>query len=298
MQKVSIIIATYDRQALLMDALDSVFQQTWTNLEIIVVDDGSKDSTLTVLAKITDVRLKIIASQHIGAAAARNLGIAKSTGDYIAFLDSDDTFLPNKIQKCVELFIQNPALILVHSAWVQKSVSKDSTCMRKVSTEGDARSNMLKFESIALPCVMVKGSVLKKVKGFREHLILAEDYDLWCRLAAHGPFGKIDEALTIVNHHAHNLCKPAYLVWSCKLDVITYFFKHMDTIGIRSFKYYLSNLHYLIIYNHLKEGNFWQALKHGVNCTLCYPTNIKDFADRLKHAIKKIDRILFNSYFF
>jgi glycosyltransferase involved in cell wall biosynthesis len=102
---VSVIIPTYNRASTLARAIESVLKQTYGNLELIVVDDSSNDETSGVVSGIADERIKYIKfSKNKGVAAARNAGIKESCGDYIAFLDSDDQWLPDKLKLSLEVF--------------------------------------------------------------------------------------------------------------------------------------------------------------------------------------------------
>ena len=101
---VSVIIPTYNRKHLLKEALGSVFSQTYKNLQVIVVDDGSTDNTQDIISDFKDKRITYIKQGHRGASSARNKGIENAKGEYTAFLDSDDRWLPTKIEKQMDVF--------------------------------------------------------------------------------------------------------------------------------------------------------------------------------------------------
>src|SRR5437773_9320352 len=110
---VSVVIPNYNYAHFLREAIDSALAQTYKDIEVIVVDDGSTDASADVIASY-DSRIHPVFSQNQGVAAARNRGVAESTGEYIAFLDADDAWLPTKIEKQVERFAADTALGLVH----------------------------------------------------------------------------------------------------------------------------------------------------------------------------------------
>ncbi|MBD3561856.1 glycosyltransferase family 2 protein, partial [Planktothrix sp. FACHB-1355] len=111
--KVSVVIPAYNAMRYLPATLDSVFNQTYTDLEILIIDDGSKDETVEWVAQITDPRVQLISQQNKGVSEARNAGIANARGEYIALLDADDLWEPTKLEKQVRCLEDNPAVGLV-----------------------------------------------------------------------------------------------------------------------------------------------------------------------------------------
>ncbi|MFS8117396.1 MAG: glycosyltransferase family 2 protein, partial [Microcoleus sp.] len=114
--QVSVIIPAYNGDRYIVQAVESVFAQTYTNWEIIVVDDGSTDETHQVLQPYLD-KIRYIYQENRGVAAARNRGIQEAKGEFIAFLDQDDFFLPDKLAAQIALFRQQPSLGIVNSGW-------------------------------------------------------------------------------------------------------------------------------------------------------------------------------------
>ena len=111
---VSVVIPTYNRAGFLPDAIGSVLAQSYANIEIIVIDDGSTDNTRSVLQPFED-KIRYLTSNHVGAAHARNMGMMAAKGKYIAFLDSDDQYLPGKLALQIEFLEKNPELKVVCS---------------------------------------------------------------------------------------------------------------------------------------------------------------------------------------
>jgi glycosyltransferase involved in cell wall biosynthesis len=135
MLNVSVVIPTYNSAHLLDDALQSVLEQTYKDFEIIVVDDGSTDNTSEVVSKYND-KLHYFRVDNRGPAKARNYGISKATGKYIAFLDADDKWLPTKLEKQVSMFEQNPEFGMVfteNSLFDAKGIYKNSLGKEKLS---------------------------------------------------------------------------------------------------------------------------------------------------------------------
>lgn len=188
MVKVSVIIPTYNRAALLQKAISSVLAQTFTNFEIIVVDDGSKDNTRTTVTAIDDHRIHYIYQENAGLATARNRGLQLSTGKYVAFLDDDDLFLPNKLQIQVQKLENNQVVGLVSGGWIYIDI--EGTKFRE-NRPWEWRP-VLNLDTWLVSCptivnaVLVRRSWLEHVKGFDETLQQSEDWDLWLRLAYAG----------------------------------------------------------------------------------------------------------------
>jgi len=155
---VTIVIPTYNRGYILSRAIKSVLNQTYQNMEIIIVDDGSKDNTEEVVKKFTDTRIQYIRhSENRGLSAARNTGIKNSKSDFVAFLDSDDEYLPEKIEKSLEVFKnarENLGMVCSNYYWDAKK--KENIALLKYSLE-DVKKNW------QFPAV---GSSLVRKKGF------------------------------------------------------------------------------------------------------------------------------------
>ena len=199
---VSVIVPTHDRHGLLPRALDSIAAQTRAPLEVIVVDDGSKDGTAAMLRRdYPDVVL--IEQAHGGVSGARNRGIENSRGDWIAFLDSDDEWLPEKLARQHAALETDPTARLCHTEeiWVRNGVRVNP--MKKHAKRGGHI-----FESCLLLCcmspssVVVHRNVLEDVGVFDEGLPACEDYDLWLRITNRYPVLFIDEPL-VIKHGGH-----------------------------------------------------------------------------------------------
>lgn len=210
---VSIVIPFYDRLDTLIEAITSAQSQTHTNLEIILVDDGSTLALDPIYEIIkSDSRISLHQQNNQGPAVARNLGIEKSTGKYIAFLDSDDIFSPTKIQNQL-FFMEQNNLAYSHTAYKTFSNASDLAVLRtrqeiqdKLSTSiTNMYPQIMRMCTIATPTVMALKSVFSQFR-FPEHLKVGEDICLWINISSQYPIGFLQEALTFVriseNSHA------------------------------------------------------------------------------------------------
>lgn len=202
---ISVVIPTRDRARYLNQALDSVFAQTFLDYEIIVVDDGSTDETRRILAPLVeDKKIYYEYQQATGVSAARNRGIELARGQYVAFLDSDDLFLPDKLEKQYELFKENPTLGFVHCSFSKFDDGGNDLGVRDTSRfRGQLYPWMLQEWSIlmAMPCMLMRTMVLKEIGGFDESMKWAEDMDLWRRVARKYRVGVVSEVLVKVRVH-------------------------------------------------------------------------------------------------
>ena len=203
---VSVIIPTYNRAREVGPAIESVAAQTYAPLEIIVVDDGSTDDTLAVLRRFEE-RVHVIGQQNSGPATARNTGVRASQGEVIAFLDSDDLWLPGKIERQVKVLeragssvcccVSNMELCFVDG---RHHTSFDSARIRSWHQEGIwlnpaevLATRFLMFNQ----GVAIRREAFEKAGGFDEQLRVLEDYDLALRLSLYGPWAFVQEPLVV-----------------------------------------------------------------------------------------------------
>ena len=194
---VSIIIPTYNRGWILTEAIDSVLAQDYKNFELIVVDDGSTDNTREILGSYgRDIIVLQQANQ--GVSAARNRGIAKARGRLVAFLDSDDIWLPRKLLRQVDFFNSTPDAVVnqTEEIWIRNG--------RRVNPKKRHRkpSGMIFERSLGLclvspSAVMIQKPLFDVVGAFDENLPACEDYDLWLRISCRYPVHLIDTPLIL-----------------------------------------------------------------------------------------------------
>ncbi|OGI07828.1 MAG: hypothetical protein A2X41_11920 [Candidatus Margulisbacteria bacterium GWE2_39_32] len=185
MPKVSIIIPTYNRSQRLSEAIDSVIAQTYTNIEIIVIDDGSTDETEEIInSKKASFPILYTKQKNKGVSAARNYGISLASGDYICFLDSDDIWYPQKVQVQLAIMEKTPDIQIsqVQEVWMRKG--KHVNPMKKhLKPSGDIFIPSLKLCLVSPSAVMIKKTLFTEVGLFDEKMPVCEDYDLWLRIS-------------------------------------------------------------------------------------------------------------------
>jgi glycosyltransferase involved in cell wall biosynthesis len=207
MPQVSVIIPTYNCARYLPEALDSVLAQTYLDFEIIVVDDGSTDNTQEVLAPYGD-QIRVIRQANAGRGAARNAGILAARGEYIAFLDADDLWLPQKLEKQLALFETRPEIAWVYSDYAEFGDSRatqtsffDRRGLRP-PPEGQILLHVLADLSITWTgTVVARRTCFERVGLFDVSFPVVQDGDMWTRLASEFEVACADEVLALYRRH-------------------------------------------------------------------------------------------------
>jgi glycosyltransferase involved in cell wall biosynthesis len=209
---VSVIIPCFNAEKTLARALASVRAQDYPSLEIIAVDDCSTDNTAKLLANEEAKGIRFLRlPRNRGAAAARNTGIEAARGEYAAFLDADDEWLPRKLSRQMALITEHPNMSFVACGASLVDVKRsDARPLYEdfVPAEGpEAWRVLLAYNYVATPTVVARRSALERVKGFDPSLVIGEDQDLWIRLALEGEVGYIPDTLVIVHEQSTGLSR-------------------------------------------------------------------------------------------
>ena len=204
MPLVSVVIPTFERRALMCEAVASVLAQTFADFELIVVDDGSQDDTVGELAaRFADSRLRVVRQENRGASAARNRGVAEARGEWLAFLDSDDTWLPPKLERQLQMLADHPEAPACYTGEIWYRDGRWAN-PRNVHTKysGWIFPYCLPLCIISPSSILMKRALFETLGGFDETLPACEDYDLWLRLSARYSVQLLEERL-IVKRNGH-----------------------------------------------------------------------------------------------
>lgn len=185
MPTISVIIPVYNGQDTIRETIKSVLNQSHTDLEVLVINDGSLDATLKIISRIEDARLQVFSYPNKGLSASRNRGIAKAKGEYISFIDADDLWTIDKLELQLKALQENPEAALAYS-WTDY-IDESSQFLfsgRHITLNGDVYkellvNNFLENGSNAL----IRSKVLSEVGNFDESLSASEDWDMWLRIA-------------------------------------------------------------------------------------------------------------------
>jgi glycosyltransferase involved in cell wall biosynthesis len=194
----SVIIPTFNRADKVVRAISSVLYQTFSDYEIIVVDDGSYDQTQEALSRFEGRIVYIRHPINLGVSAARNTGIRGSTGLFICFLDSDDYWLPEKIAVQLDFFSKHPSAVICQTEdrWIRNG-RRVNPREKHRKPSGDIFLPSLRLCLVSPSAVMLKRNLLEEVGLFDESLPACEDYDLWLRIACRYPIHLIKTPLVI-----------------------------------------------------------------------------------------------------
>ncbi len=194
---VSVILPTYNRGWILTEAIDSVLAQDYKEYELIVVDDGSTDNTREILDTYGPDIL-VLRQANKGVSAARNRGIAESGGQLVAFLDSDDLWLPRKLSRQVDYFNLNPDAVInqTEEIWMRNGVRVNPKDRHR-KPSGMIFERSLGLCLVSPSAVMIQKTLFDAVGAFDENLPACEDYDLWLRISCRYPVHLIDTPLII-----------------------------------------------------------------------------------------------------
>jgi glycosyltransferase involved in cell wall biosynthesis len=212
MPRISVIIPTYNRANYILKAIDSALNQSFNDLDVIAVDDGSTDNTKDIIFPYLN-KIKYIQKANEGAASARNTGIENASGEWIAFLDSDDFWEPDHLEKVIERQEQNQQADLVYTGkrWVDRSgLPIKNPPIQNDFPEGWIFRDLFRHNYISsCSCVLAKRSLLVKLGGFNLMPVfrISEDYDLWLRIAANSYISAVPEPSVNYRRHEDNLMR-------------------------------------------------------------------------------------------
>ncbi|OGC04140.1 hypothetical protein A2276_05955 [candidate division WOR-1 bacterium RIFOXYA12_FULL_43_27] len=269
--KVSVVIATHNHAHFLPECLASVKAQTYQNYEVIVVNNGSIDNTEEVVRNLAWDKLRYHYQSDTGSVAGpRNTGIKLAEGDYVAFLDSDDIWHEDKLEKVMRVFMEKPEIdILSHDVSIFEKGKSDLNIVDRV---GPLSENMFRQLLTVGNCLngsatVVAKRVFAKIGGFDESkdFVHAEDYEAWLRIAYHGyNFYFINETLGKWRMHESNLSNDFGLVCKNWINVLNKYYKKfnvrnpIDRIILRNKS--LSGVHFITAAKHHSQKKYIQFL--------------------------------------
>jgi glycosyltransferase involved in cell wall biosynthesis len=195
--RVSVVIPTYNSGVMVKEAIESVLAQTYSDFEIVVVDDGSTDNTECIVRQFGD-RVRYFKQENQGVSAARNTGIKQSLGDYVAFLDSDDLWLSEKLAEQIPWLEADPKLGLVYCDWAVNSgetVLKSSYLKDLPAASGYVFDELIQSGFILTSGVVVRRACLDDAGDFDKSLEISQDYDLWLRISYRWKVQLVDKRL-------------------------------------------------------------------------------------------------------
>lgn len=280
---VSVIIPTYNHAHFLGEALTSVINQTYPRWEVIVVNNFSSDNTKEVVSSFNETRIKIVDFANNGIiGAARNRGIKEASGTYVAFLDSDDLWYPEKLDKCVHLLEETGSDLVAHHLVKMKSKNKVGQLRAGPVSKFKYEKLLFTGNCLANSSVIVKRDSLLDVGLISEssELITVEDYDLWLRLSLHGlSLSVVDEMLGEYAVHESNNSSALGRHLDANLKLLKLHTEEMKT----SFKYLktrsrLANIYYSVAREATNQRKFSESLNYFLKVIFYWPFKVKAYA--------------------
>ena len=206
---VSIIMPAYNSSRWISDSIQSILDQYYEQWELLIVDDGSTDNTKNIVKDfLNDERIKYYYQENYGPALARNFGISKASGKYLAFLDSDDLWKPNKLQLQFNYLNKNSDCCLIHTNYstfesnIQTSKNFQQTLW---FSNWDENERLLMFDTIGTLTVLTETQLIKNLGGFKNDLHGTEDWDLWIRVSKQGKISKLNDDTAYYRIHPYGI---------------------------------------------------------------------------------------------
>lgn len=284
---ISVIIPLYNKETSIATALRSVMAQSYQDFEIVVVDDGSTDSGAEIVESFDDTRIHLIRQANAGVSAARNRGIEEAKGEYVAFLDADDEWMPEFLAEVVALQKEFPECRAQATNYVfNSSGTKSPTILRKLPFNGKhgVLTNYFEVASISHPpvcsiCVCIERKLLQKIGGFPIGIKSGEDLLTWARIAVHTQWAYSLKALAQYNFDQVSIKEPPTRVPD-EVDVVgkelvNLFNENPQAKGI---KLYLSLWHKMRSSMYMRLGYKKECTKEAFKALHFNPLNYKIYA--------------------
>jgi len=272
--EISVIIPFKDRVNWVQEAVKSVLNQTFQDFEVILVDDGSSENHRAKFAEL-DRRIRYLRQDNKGPAAARNSGIRSAKGDYIAFLDSDDLFVPNKLETQITLMKAKPELAFSHTSYCYvDSAGRSLEVIHSGTFTGKVYPKIYHGCPIATPTVVVKRNIFDLI-SFSETLHLAEDIVLWIAISRITNFLGIDIPLTHVRIHGKNAILDPSAQIAGLSNIFEYAFKTDHDLGFFRKRFIRSDIYSGFAYLYGKQKQPKICLKYLLLSLMNCPINIR-----------------------
>ncbi|WP_009632266.1 glycosyltransferase [Synechocystis sp. PCC 7509] len=252
---VSVIIPAFNSEKTIQETIESVLNQTWKNLELIVVNDGSQDATLDVIASIKDPRLTVLSYPNSGVSASRNRGISQAKGEFISFLDADDLWTLDKLETQLKALQDNPQAGVAYS-WTDH-IDDNSKLLRAGAhyiINGDVYAELLKSNFVANGSnILVRAQALREIGGFNQSFTPAEDWDMYLRLASRYHFVAVPSAQILYRIISTSASSNVFKMEAVSLQIIEQHYSQGSKFLQPAKKESLSNLYKYLIYKVFEE---------------------------------------------
>lgn len=290
---ISVVIPNYNYEKYVGEAIRSVLDQTWSNREIVVVDDGSTDDSVQVIQGFGDkVRLIQQENQHLS--AARNTGIRAAKGNWVAFLDSDDLWHPRKLELQVAALRKHPDWAFVGGDVLDAGDYPDFS-LESVQDEEASLRDFLAYTPMSGSVALVKRACFDKVGIFDPELRSSEDLDMWLRLATAYRGGRVKAPLWHYRQHPDQMNRNMGTMLSTRKRVMSRFFKKHPVPFSQRRIAWAQYMYDAAITHRDNGGNLWRSLAYGLGSLLYAPESYHaeaTTAERMKSEVVTLMRLL------
>jgi glycosyltransferase involved in cell wall biosynthesis len=307
--KVSVIIPVYNGEKYILSSIKSAINQSYKNIEVIVVDDGSTDSTAEIVKGIRKLsnreKIKYIYQDNKGAASARNHAIRKSEGQYIALLDHDDIWERDKIEMQVNYMKKNPDDCLVHTdaGFIDEkgNIIKEMKRPEGFYVKGKCFKELFQQNKIRTSTVLIKKKCVDEVGGFDENIHYIEDRDLWLRLSRKYPFGYLDTVLAYYRIHKDNMTNDKIGHYTNRIKMFRKIIKNypdaFKIVGKREVKQCLFNDIYHLAILKKEDKQFFTSILCFLKAFALSPEDIilKSFSERNRDILMWYKKRIFDT---
>jgi len=277
--KVSVVLPLYNRENAVINALQSVLEQSYSNFEVIVVDDCSTDRSAAMVEMIDDKRLQLLRhSENKGAAAARNTGIRAAKGEFIAFQDSDDWWLPEKLALQMQVFTEaGDDVGVVYSAFRRHRDKKAAIIpgeeFAQLPKSGSITESLLLKNFITIQAAVVRSRCFEKAGYFNEQLKRFHDWELWLRISRYFNFAYIDRVLVELYYSEASISAEQEDL----IEALRFISEEHYDLYRRAGKDYLSGLYFSYGHNLCLGGYLSAGRKQILKALLISPAKVKSF---------------------
>lgn len=279
---ISVVIPTHNRAKLLKRAINSVLRQTFEDFELIVVDDASLDNTSEVVESINDGRIRYVRlEKNSGGPVARNTGIKKARGKFIALLDDDDEWLPNRLELQIEKFESlGKDVGVVYGGFYYVSQDTGEIIGKRLPRyRGDVYTHFLKENFVGSPTLLIRKECFKKAGLFDPELKSSQDWDMWLRIAKYYRFDYVPAVVAKYYVHGHQITFNMKKYISGRKRFV---WKYPDIYkNPRILSLHLSQMGLLLILSRNAE----QGLKYLVESIAMAPLNVENYRKLLELAL-------------
>lgn len=274
---VSVIVPCFNRADTVAEAIRSVLDQGWRDLEVIAVDDGSTDDSWAVMAAIADPRLRCLRNTAgKGVSSARNHGVANSSAPWVAFQDSDDLWLPDKLERQMAQLSGSDFVAAYCGMLVKEDTDPTTPVLQRhpdpdiAPLQGDILPSLIRGSYLSTQMLVIRRDVFDAVGGFDEDLEALVDWELMLRVAQHGPVAFIDADLVVQRMSANSITRSAHKRLLAQERVLS---KHATLL--QQYPGVLAQHHHRLAGAHKRSHTFAEAADHAGKALRTAPFNLR-----------------------